>query len=122
MRIRTLLTEQVAVAIKGRVGTIDGVDKELHSLRESIGRMTSSMSKLEQRAATLASLHTDGFSLDMTIHKALSLHGGVQVLFEQMGLMGCKDCPVGDDETLGEAAAGMGVTKEVLLSKLQELI
>jgi hypothetical protein len=84
--------------------------------------MTSSISSLEKRATSLASLHSEGFSLDMTIHKALSLHRGVQELFEQMGLMSCSDCPVGDDETLGEAAMGMGITKEMLLSKLQALI
>ena len=122
MRIRTLLTEQVAMAIQGRVGTVEGVDNDLHSIREAIDRMTDSISRLEKRASSLAVLHTKGFSLEMTIHEALSLHQGVQGLFEQMGLMSCADCPVGDDETLGEAAAGMGVTKKVLLRKLQGLI
>lgn len=122
MRIRNLLTEQVTVAIRDRVGTIDGVDSDLDSIKETIERMTGSISGLEKRAAAMATLHTVGFSLDMTIHEALSLHQGVQRLFEEMGLKGCSDCPVGNDETLGEAAQGMGVTKEVLLSRLQGLI
>jgi len=122
MRMRNILKDQVRLAIKDRAGTVSGVDVEIVSLRDAIVKMSSKILILEERASNLTKLYTEGFTLDMTIHHALSLNDGVQILFEEMGLKGCKDCPVGNDETLGEAAQGMGVTKAVLLSRLQELI
>ena len=122
MRMRNLLKDQVILVIKDRAGVVSAVDVEIISLRDAIAKMSSKILALEQRATSLTKLYTEGFSLDMTIHQALSLNDGVQIIFEEMGLEGCRDCPVGNDETLGEAAQGMGVTKEYLLSRLKELI
>jgi len=91
--------------------------------RGELGALRDRLRTAEQRVDTLA-LRADRtpLSLATTIHAAHHRHPGVQAAFARRGLPACLDCPVGADESLGEAAFAEGFDADELLAELQALL
>ena len=62
------------------------------------------------------------FSGTTTVHRAWARHPGVRGVFAGYHLPACPDCPVGEDETLEEAARGYQIPLSVLLGQLNALL
>jgi len=62
------------------------------------------------------------FSGRTTVHQAWARHPGVRGVFARYHLLACPDCPVGEDETLEEAARGYQIPLPVLLEQLNALL
>ena len=89
--------------------------------RESL--LLARLRAIEAAAETMAcDLDQPGFHGAQSVHAAWRRHPEVARVFSRYHLPSCDRCPVGNDETLAEAARGHGIALDPLLLELNGLL
>ena len=92
------------------------IEQEVRAHTDSLRPLPMEMNTLK-RDADVVSARLDGLATllahpwvhkDMTVAQAWNLHPAIREVFARRNLPACPDCPVGEDETLEEAAVGHG--------------
>lgn len=77
--------------------------------------------KLAKNNAQYAKKKTKKFTKNLTIGEALKMHDGVEAVLTGFG-MHCFTCPFSQMETLEQAAMVHGVSIDLMIEKLNELL
>lgn len=115
-RLRAWARGRVVAELAPRRASFDDARGALADLRDRL--------RVAEAEVDSLLLRTDRTPLTRatTIHAAHARHPGVQAAFARRGLPACPDCPVGADETLGEAAFAEGFDADELLAELHLLL
>jgi len=91
--------------------------KTAQGLADSVSGASSTLKTLEDAIEARRP-----FSGTTTVHQAWARHPSVRGVFARYHLTACPDCPVGEDETLEEAARGYQIPLRELLGQLNALL
>lgn len=109
----------------------DAVEKRLAETNNKLGEIVAQMAQADgETREGLAGLRLEmrqragepGFSPDMTIADAMSVHPKVTEVLTSFHLGGCSHCAVSDVDTIEGACQSYGIDQRALMTALNQLI